>query len=546
MFALLAAAHATSAFDPSTPDAVFTGVETKTHNGADQLWSKVERWSDADRELFEQEQFNQIFRWSDSEFTPHMQTLFGSPTPHSSTFLLHSGLREATSSGTPVLLVHGAGDNASRPWFTLRRELEDLGRPVYAITFAHPHGDVFMQAEAVANAIAVITARTGSAQVDLIAHSKGGLAIAVYASHTADADWSNSAYESVGTAYRGDVRRMVMVGTPLNGIDTAYRWPASNFFGLDPDLAVAPVSWGAYYPFGSASWWTGMDLSDQDFLPDGNDVFPGQRQMLQRQPHPLPGGQPWLGGYALQTDWYTTYEGGYGFYSWSDGIDAGIEAGGYFMDHLAAQGVDPGVELFLLAGTNPLMPNGEETFKEIWDGLATASQWGLLLSSVNTFVADVTASDAELQGLADGELVLGEVSAASDGVLFTSSALAGENLGARGAVVHEARTVDVSHTELLLASDDMGFFMHALAGDDPDKAWMKARGDRYIAANTTAWVATILADAPSAGDPNARGDAETGDDGIGLGGVGGCSTTSGGGSLALVLLGVLGLRRRTS
>jgi triacylglycerol lipase len=537
-------AFATPGFDPTAPDAVFTGVETQTHATGEQLWSRVDRWSDPDRELFTQEEFNEIFRWKDSEFTPHMETLFGSPTPHSSSFLLHYGLREASSAGTPVLLVHGAGDNASRPWFTLRRELEDLGRPVYAITFAHPHGDIFQQAENIADAIAVIKARTGAEQVDLIAHSKGGLAVSAYTSHHADADWGGHTYEDVGTAYQGDVRRMVLVGTPLGGIDTAYRWSASNFFGLDADLAVAPVSWDAYYPYGAAMWWSYEDLSSQDFLPDGADVFPGQRQMLRRQEHALPGGQPWLGGYALQTDWWTTYEGGTGFFSSSSGIDAGIEAGGYFMDHLAANGVDPDVELFLLAGTNPMMPNGEATFKEIWDGLASASQWGMLLSSISTFVGPVTSTDAELAGLATGDLVLGEVSGPSDGVLFLTSALASDTVTGRGAQVVATRTVDVSHTELLLASDDMGFFMHALAGDDPAKSWMKARGDRYVAENTTAWVAQVLADAPpAASDPNARGEAGLDDDPVGLGGIG-CSSAPGLAGWLTIFVGAVFVRRQ--
>ncbi|MEZ4318664.1 MAG: hypothetical protein R3F61_14215 [Myxococcota bacterium] len=540
----LAPAWATSDFDPTAPEAVFTGDEVKTHDGNDALWSRIDRYGDPDRELFHAEEFNAIFEWRDSEFTPHMQTLFGTSTPHSSQFLLHYGLHEETSSGTPILLVHGAGDNASRPWFGMRRELEDLGRPVYAITFAHPHGEMLMQAEAVANAIAVIKARTGASEVDLVAHSKGGLAVVAYTSNTAGTSWGDAGYEAVGTPYRGDVRRMVLAGVPLDGIDTAYRWPASNFFGLDTDAAVAPVSWTAYYPFGAGTWWVEQDLEGQDFLPENGDPFPGQRQLLKRQPHTLPGAQPFLGGYALQTDWWTTYEGGFGFYSHSYGIDAAIEAGGDFVDVLASKGVDPEVEIFILAGKNPLMPNGEESYKEVWDGIASKSQWGLLIDSINTWVTEITTDDAELQGLADGQLVLGEVSGPSDGVLFLSSATATQNVDARGAQVVETRVVDISHTELLLASDEMGWFMYGLAGDDPANAWMIARGNRYLAANTTAWVAEKLAD--STGAQGARGDANEDADAVGLGGIGGCDTVSSGtfgSSLLVGLLALLGRRR---
>ena len=82
------------------------------------------------------------------------------------------------------------------------------------MTFAHPHGDVFQQAEWVANAVARIKERTGAAHVDLVAHSKGGLSLAVYLSNTTDADWDNAAYETVGTPYRGDVRRAVRRACP--------------------------------------------------------------------------------------------------------------------------------------------------------------------------------------------------------------------------------------------------------------------------------------------------------------------------------------------
>ena len=66
------------------------------------------------------------------------------------------GPRETIATGTPILFVPGAGDNASRGFITMATHMDELNRPVYALTFAHPHGDVFMQAELVANAIARI------------------------------------------------------------------------------------------------------------------------------------------------------------------------------------------------------------------------------------------------------------------------------------------------------------------------------------------------------------------------------------------------------
>ncbi|MCA9490994.1 MAG: hypothetical protein KC621_13790 [Myxococcales bacterium] len=529
MIALLSCALATSGFDPATPDAVFTGAEVMSHDGQRQLWSRIDRYDDPDRTLFQQEDYSELFRWKDTEFTPHMLTLFDDAEPSSSTFLLHYGVNEATASGTPVLFVHGAGDNASRSTFQLRLEFEAAGRPFYAITFPHAHGDVFRQAEAVANAIAVIRERTGAPQVDLIAHSKGGPAIATYASNTPDADWNNAAYEAVGTNYRGDVRKMLFVASPLDGIDTAFRWPASNYLGFMPEFAAAPVSWKYHYPMGSVNWWVSNDLTYQDFMPGGGDPFPGQRQLLKRQDHPLPGTMPWLGGYSLQQDWYTTYEGGFGLTSYSDGIDDAIEAGGSFIDTLAAQGVDPNVQIYVLAGNNPMMPSGDPAFEDIWDGLASPSMWQLLMDSIDTWVTEMDATPAEVEGLSNGKLILGEVSGASDGLLFVDSALAVQNLTARGATVVQTRVAALSHTELMIASDTMGAIMHSLGDADPEEgAWMHARADRYIAEDTTAWMLEMLADPPpDDSNPNARG---------GVGGVGpasvdggwsamGCSTT---------------------
>ena len=427
MHLLFAAALATPGFDPGAPAATFDAANLPellgNHNGDKVLWERIDRFEDAsDPDLFPQHAFNSVSRWSDSEFTPHIATLFGDSEPGSEAFLLHAAVGTSAATGTPILLVHGAGDNASRAWSVLRDELVALGRPVYAITFAHPHGDVFGQAEVVADAIAVITARTGAQAVDLVAHSKGGMAVAAYTSHTASAEWGDTptanAYEQSGTPYRLDVRRVVYVGSPLGGIDTSFRWSAGNFLGLDADLAISPTAWSTYYPYGSTYWWYAEDLEEQDFLSTDGDLFPGQRQLLRRQPAPLPGSLPWIGGFAIQQDWYTTYEGGFGLVSWSEGIDDAIADGGYFMDHLAAQGMDPRIDVYVLAGGNPLMPNGDETFRQLWDGVASASSWDLLLTSVDTFVSSLTWDDTEAQGLAEGYLVMGEITGPSDGILF--------------------------------------------------------------------------------------------------------------------------------
>jgi len=493
-------AWATDLFDPTIPEAVFTGRETFTQDERAKLWGAIERWSDPDGALFGQESFNAGLAWQDAEYAPWIATCFGTSTPQSGTFLLHEGPSAAVAEGTPILMVPGAGDNGSRGFVTMALRFDGNGRPVYALTFAHPHGELFQQAEVVADAIAVIRDRTGAEQVDVVAHSKGTLAIATYVSHTAAADWGNPAYQAAGTAYRGDVRRMVLVAGPLDGVDTSYRWPAANLVCLDVDTAIAPTSWRTYYPYGAGNPLISVDLTAQDLLPGGaGDLFPGQRQALRRQPHDLPGALPWLMGYAMQPDWYTSYEGGLGFQSMSDGIDVAITAGGAFLDRLQARGVDPDIEIYLLAGRNPIMPNGDSAAADALSGVATANTWELLIASIDDHGIEVNATPDELQGLADGQIVLGEVSGPSDGVVFISSATHAGTLTGRGAVVHETRVVNLSHLDMLYASPVTGALLVAKADEAPENGWMRAFGERYTVEDTLGWIELVLADDP--GDP---------------------------------------------
>lgn len=505
--AALGAAYATSGFDPSAPAARFEGRETYTTVEGQEirLWNAIERWEDPDRALFRQEAFNAATAWQDADHSPWIRTAFGRATPPSSHFLLHVGLAEETAVGTPVLYVCGAGDNGSRGFITMATHLDRRNRPVFAITFAHPHGDVFQQAEAVADAIAVITERTGSPVVDLVAHSKGGIAATIYASHHRGADWSHPAYEQVGTPYRGDVRNLVLIATPLGGIDTAYRWSSLNLYALDAEAALAPSAWDRYYPSTTAVPLVFDALADQDFLPDGRDLFPGQRQLLARQDHPLPGRQAWMGPWALQTDWLTTYEGGLGLVSRSDGIDAAIEAGGDLIRRLETVGVDPGVPVTILAGANPLMPNGDEALAAQFDLLGRFTDYGELLGEVTARGFPVTADPDELAGLESGWLVLGEISGPSDGLVFVDSATKEAAVTARGAAVREVKVANLSHLDLLYASPITGDLLQQAADDGaPEDAWMRGVGARYVAEDTIGWLDGVLADPPAPDDTGAE------------------------------------------
>ena len=553
-------AHATDAFDPTSPAARYEGKETWTQPEDIRLWNAVERWEDREPGLFAQEAFNTGLTWQDADYSPWIATSFGTGTPHSSQFLLHVGLHEPTAEGTPVLMVPGAGDNGSRGFITMATKLDRENRPVFAMTFAHPHGDVFMHAEAVADAIEVVKQRTGAEQVDVVAHSKGGIATTIYASHHQGADWGRDDYHTHGTTYRDDIRRMVLIAVPLGGVDTTYRWSGLNFYSLDADAALAPTSWSEYYPNTTAVPVVSDDLADQDILPDGADYFPGQRQLLARwdDTYELPGSQAWLGLYAVQQDWLTTYEGGFGLLSYSEGIEAGISAGGDLIQRLENIGVDPAVELYLLAGTNPIMPNGDDDLAKQFDSLSGLVDYEELLADATARGIPMEADADELTGLDDGYLVLGELTGPSDGLVFVGSALKQRALDARGAQVIEARRANLSHIDLLYASPITGELLIEAAEDGPPEGlWARGVGKRYAEADTLGWVVDVLAD-PVVADTGTDSATDTGwtatDTRPGVGSdetpgefarpCGGCSSTTAPGSALGLIFVAWGLTRR--
>lgn len=549
LIALALPALATSSFDASTPNDVCSGDQAATHDKSIPLWSAIEHHIDPGSGLFTQEEFNSVTEWpTNAAWAPWIGFCFGDNQPHSSEFLLHLGPREATTVGTPILFVPGAGDNGSRGFITMATRMNNVGRPVYTITFAHPHGDVFQQAEVVANAIARIKERTGAAEVDVVAHSKGGIPAAIYASNHGSAAWGRSDYESAGTRYRDDIRRLVLIASPLGGVDTSYRWPSGNYLSLEADDAMAPTSWSAYYPSGASVWWVETDLGAQDLMPEGGDLFPGQRQLLRRwdDVYALPGSDATLGVYALQQDWYTTYEGGYGFFSYSEGIDAAIDAADDALGALEDNGVDPDIEIFLLAGDNPLMHNGAEylvaeglempgplgvaqPFVEAFSLMAgeSADTWAQLVAQlVEDGLVDQGLTQDEVQGIVQNKLILGEVSGPSDGIIFVDSALRDETLTARGARVVEEKVVDLAHLDLLYASEITGqILIDAGTANPEDNAWQRAFGERYKTANTLDWVEEILEDEAGGSDGGGTGG---GDDGGSDGGGEGGGGTGGG------------------
>ncbi|MFJ6134981.1 esterase/lipase family protein [Kitasatospora sp. NPDC092286] len=315
-------------------------------------WAKVERYLDTTAG-FHAEQYPADGR---GDQDGARLTYFGGVRqPFSGRFLLYSAAGWDTGSRqTPVLLVHGANDNADRAWANpgesgscgasgcpstgLAQYLASTGHRVFAINFAHKNGDNLMQAQAVGDAVALIRARLGVPQVDVVAWSKGEVAARAYVS---------SVRPSWGRAYAGDVRRLVTLGGPNGGLDYVYAhgwafslatWPACGGSANAPSPHLFMTCYGTY-----------TSQPCLGVLPSGgHDCYPGQRQLLAR----------WDGTYGVDgtaQDWWTTYYGGQGFYTSGQGIQAAIDAGS-LIGPLQRAGVPAAVRGYLLAGGSADIP----------------------------------------------------------------------------------------------------------------------------------------------------------------------------------------------
>lgn len=316
---------------------------------ASKHWERIECWQDAARPFALEPMLDKS-----RHETPEIIAAFGSNKPQTSNFLLHYGPRWRTNAGKVVMLVHGASDNANRAWATpavllgdaskpgLLKALEDRGHRVFAVTFPHKHGNLFYEAQYLADALELALAQTGAAKAALVGHSAGGLVARMYVSGFApDGGW---------TRYRGDVERLVTLGTPHRGQDFAFRHPEFNYYFMKDELAAnAPMSWDKVLAYGQ--WKDTFEFSIY------SDNFPMQQQVLYN----------WSGRFPVKTsspDYYTTLHGGQGFVSHSLGIDNAIARGGNFMSALRGFPVAPDVAVTVVAGTRQEIENVPQTEKD--------------------------------------------------------------------------------------------------------------------------------------------------------------------------------------
>ncbi|HBN09281.1 MAG TPA: acetyltransferase [Cyanobacteria bacterium UBA8530] len=362
-------------------------------------WARIERLSSNCPE-FPKENARSNGRQTD----PEIVEAFGTATPPSSDVLLHYAKGWDKNTGTPVLLVHGALVDANTSWALsgskegLLKTLTDKGMRVFAVTFAHRHGDNLLQAESIKYALTRVRQVTGAKKVDVVSHSKGTVAARALA--------SDFRYPWM-TPYQNDIRRLVLVAGPNLGMDFTFRHPIVNL-ALYPEkdnrLFNAPMSWSKTMIMGI--W---VDTSKQSMATDNGNYFPGQSQLLYRwdKKYPLP---------MTEQDWYTTYHGGQGFISISQGIDKAIADGGDFIETLRKHPLNKDVNLLVLAGDH-----------------------------------------ADVQG------ILNENTGPSDGVVFVESATHTEDMLKGGAKLFAKQVLHLNHTELISNSESKDWIAKQLA-----------------------------------------------------------------------------------
>lgn len=277
---------------------------------------------------------------------------------------------DAPTHPTPVLLVHGAGDDLNRAWAHpfetqtpatpatidrpgLMQYLSARGYAVFAVSFPHTQGNNLTQAELVATALRAIREKTGAAKVDVVAHSKGNVAALAYLS-SLHAAWPETATLS---DYAGDVRRYVAVAAPFAGVDTMFRSYGANLAVLAGGVG-APLALFHGLVYGAERDFPRWSMTSAR----GPDHWQGQTQLLhdwvRDAGHPIPLGDESRTSFDADATMRALYDGGATAALSSDGIDAALldarstSGTSDFMRRLDAAGVDPGVDVRVLYGTS--------------------------------------------------------------------------------------------------------------------------------------------------------------------------------------------------
>jgi triacylglycerol lipase len=123
----------------------------------------------------------------------------------------------------PVILVHGIIHNRSA-FVSYRRKMARLGwENIYTINYSTFNGNVLAMVEQLSRKVDAILKDTGAKQIDIVAHSLGGIVARTFM--------------SLGEG-RGKVRKLVTLGTPHQGTHLSFIAKGLSRGALDADLRV--------------------------------------------------------------------------------------------------------------------------------------------------------------------------------------------------------------------------------------------------------------------------------------------------------------------
>jgi len=212
----------------------------------------------------------------------------GPTRPAARYVVLHKGPRTAhldcNMAVPPMLLVHGALQDANVWLFPngndghggtfqdasqltgMVQALEAAHRCVYAVTFGNFHGDNYNQATQVANAITRIRQIQPGTKVDVLAWSKGVLAVDAYLANAADwTGFGTHYFDQIAASqaaavprYRDDIRSYIALSGPHGGIDLNFRHPIDTLTipstSFNAPVGRGPMAWTFFSAMQCVTW----------------------------------------------------------------------------------------------------------------------------------------------------------------------------------------------------------------------------------------------------------------------------------------------------
>lgn len=335
--------------------------------------------------------------------------LYKDDTSDASVMVLFSAPGWNFHTKTPVLLIHGAGDDPNRAWvhpYSLTtpesvpeaaqgfmQRFSNAGFPVFAVGFSHHHGCNYKQAEQIHNAIQIIKKKTRTDKVHILAHSKGNCAASIYVSGGKDV---NPELFSFLSPFKKDVAQYIQIGPGNKGIDIIFRYYLGNVYSLSNKLSSPVCFYRAVY----YGMWT--DFYEKDIY-KGNpgkeigNYFPGQCQLVNNL---VDDGLDFSSYSYTPIDFNLTmkacYYGGTTMYVQCYGIDHSMKEGGYTIKRLNEKGMDPSVSLINIYGTNPVIQEIDLGFIKIPIGVSDHPSDGLVYSHSASYIKGHLSRGAKL------------------------------------------------------------------------------------------------------------------------------------------------------